>query len=84
MKKILAALGENPREVARLEQFRLTTPYMFSPRTFWTAFALKATEWHCFKSLMWQGVKMLDPRFFLEVMGSIRLRMSAKGAYHLE
>lgn len=82
--RILEALGENRREVVRFERFQLATPYLFSPRTFWTAFAIKATEWHCFKSLMWQGVKMLNPKFFIEVMGSIRLRMSAKGAYHLE
>ena len=84
VERILVELGENNREVARLERCRLTTPYMFSPRTFWTAFAIKATEWHCFKSLIWQGVKMLNPKFFLEVLGSIKLRMSEKGAYHLE
>lgn len=81
---VLRELGSNPREVRGLERARLTTPYMFSPRTFWTAFALKAVEWHSFKSLLWQGVKMLDPRFFMDVMRSIRRRMSEKGIYHLE
>jgi hypothetical protein len=57
---------------------------MFTPRTFWTAFAIKAREWHCFKSLLWQGLKMLNPKFFVEVMQSIRLRLSERGAYHLE
>lgn len=82
--EVLRQLGENRREVRRFEAGRLTTPYLFSPRTFWTAFGLKAREWHCFKSLIWQGVKMLNPKFFMEVMGSIRLRMSEKGIYHLE
>jgi hypothetical protein len=81
---ILAELGANPREVARFKAREGHTPYMFTPRTFWTAFAIKAMEWHCFKSLLWQGTKMLNPKFFLEVMGSIRLRMSEKGTYHLE
>lgn len=81
---ILNELGSNPREVARFASMQGQMPYMFSPQTFWTAFAFKAREWYCFKSLMWQGVKMLNPKFFIEVMGSIRLRMSEKGAYHLE
>ncbi|HYC72422.1 MAG TPA: hypothetical protein VEB66_14525 [Opitutaceae bacterium] len=81
---VLADLGGNAREVARFERARLTTPYLFSPRTFWTAFALKAREWHCFKSLLRQGVKMLNPRFFMDVMRSIRRRLSEKGIYHLE
>lgn len=84
IERVLRELGDNPREVKRLESARLTTPYLFSPRTFWTAFALKATEWHSFKSLLWQGLKMLDPRFFMDVMRSIRRRMSEKGIYHLE
>lgn len=84
VRRILEALGENRREVAGLAAQDGLTPYMFTPRTFWTAFAIKATEWHCFKSLMWQGVKMLNPKFFMDVMRSIRKRMSSKGVYHLE
>ena len=84
IRRILDELGENRREVRRFESWKLSTPYMFSPRTFWTAFAIKATEWHSFKSLLWQGVKMLNPKFFLDVMRSIRLRLSEKGLYHLE
>jgi hypothetical protein len=81
---VLQALGTSPREVARFAAKEGRTPYLFTPRTFWTAFAIKALEWHCLKSLMWQGVKMLNPRFFMEVMGSIRVRMSEEGAYHLQ
>ncbi len=84
IERVLAALGTNQREVARLEAKEGRTPYMFTPRTFWTAFAYKALEWHCFKSLAWQGAQMLNPKFFLEVMKSIRLRMSEKGIYHQE
>lgn len=84
IERVMESLGTNPREAARLEAKEGRTPYMFTPRTFWTAFAFKALEWHCFKSLMWQGLKMLNPKFFIEVMRSIRLRMSEKGAYHLE
>lgn len=84
VRRVLQALGSNTREVRRFEAKEGRTPYMFSPRTFWTAFAAKAMEWHCFKSLTRQGVKMLNPKFFMEVMGSIRLRMSERGTYHLE
>ena len=84
IERVMESLGTNPREAARLEAKEGRTPYMFTPRTFWTAFAFKAVEWHCFKSLLWQGAKMLNPKFFIEVMRSIRLRMSEKGAYHLE
>lgn len=78
---LLEKLGGNTRETERFTAQGLKTPYMFSPRTFWTAFALKATEWHSFRSLMWQGVKMLNPTFFKDVMRSIRLRLSDKGLY---
>jgi hypothetical protein len=84
VQRILDELGSNSREVARFKANEGRTPYMFSPRTFWSAFAIKALEWHCFKSLVWQGVKMLNPKFFIEVIRSIRLRMSEKGIYHLE
>lgn len=82
--EILRQLGENRREVRRFEQFRLTTPYLFSPRTFWTAFLCKCNEWHSIRSLLVQGLKMLNPKFFMDVMRSIRRRMSEKGIYHLE
>lgn len=84
VEELLRKLGRNGREVERFERFGLVTPYLFSPRVFWTAFAHKAREWHCFKSLIRQGLHMLDPRFFLDVMRSIRRRMSEKGIYHLE
>jgi hypothetical protein len=81
VQRILDDLGANQREVGRFKAKEGCTPYMFSPRTFWTAFGIKAREWHCFKSLVWQGVKMLNPRFFIDVMRSIRLRLSEKGTY---
>lgn len=84
VERVLSALGENRREVGRFAEREGKTPYLFSPRTFWTAFALKAQEWYCFRSLIRQCVKMLDPRFFMDVLRSIRLRMSERGAYHLE
>jgi len=84
VERVLQALGANHRERARFEAKEGRTPYMFAPRTFWTAFAIKALEWHCFKSLVWQAVKMLNPKFFMEVIASIRLRLSEEGTYHLE
>ena len=84
VERLLEQLGSNPREVARFSAKLGLTPYMFTPRTFWTAFVMKAQEWHCFKSLVRQGVKMLNPVFFLDVMRSLRRRLSEKGLYHLE
>jgi hypothetical protein len=84
VEKLLKALGTNQREVVRFNAEEGRTPYMFSPRTFWTAFAIKALEWHCFKSLLRQGAKMLNPKFFLDVVRSLRNRMSERGAYELQ
>lgn len=81
---ILARFGWNERECRRFEAHGNATPYMFSPQTFWTAFAHKCAEWHSLRSLGVQGVKMLNPAFFVDVMRSIRKRMSEKGVYHLE
>jgi hypothetical protein len=81
IQEIIDRLGANEREVSIFARREGQTPYMFSPRTFWTAFAYKTLEWHSFKSLMWQGSKMLNPKFFMDVMRSIKLRMSEKGAY---
>jgi len=77
-------LGVNKKEVERFIQHANITPYLFSGRTFWLSFLQKTNDWYSFKSLLWQGSKMLNPKFFVEVMGSIKHRFSEKGAYHLE
>ncbi len=84
VQRILGELGDNKREVTRFAGCDGRTPYMFAPRTFWSAFAFKALEWHSFKSLMRQGFRMLNPKFFIDVVRSIRIRLSNEGIYHLE
>lgn len=81
---ILKQLGKNHAERRRFAATGNLTPYLFSPRTFWTTFAYKSLEWYSFRSLMVQAAKMCNPRFFMDVMKSIRRRLSEKGAYHLE
>lgn len=83
LQTILDLLGRNQRE-QRLFAARQNTPYMFSPKTFWQTFLYRSMEPYSFKSLMVQGGMMLNPRFALDVMNSIRHRMSEKGTYHLE
>jgi hypothetical protein len=84
VRNILERLGHNGRELANFDLKGGRMPYMFTPRTFWSAFARKATEWYCFRSLVVQMFKMLNPKFSLDVLRSIRLRMSEQGTYHLE
>lgn len=79
---VLNALGRNKAEVRCFEGYNLQAPYLFSPKTFWTAFGLKLFEWHSLKSLFVQGFKMLNPHFFWDVVCSLRKRLSEKGAYH--
>lgn len=51
------------------------------PALVWSAFAIKATERYFLKRLLWWGVKMLNPRFFMELMRPIPLLLSEKGMY---
>jgi hypothetical protein len=60
------------------------TPYMFSPRTFWLTFLNKIKDNAALKSLFVQGLHMLNPVFFMDVMVSLKNRFSEKGIYHLE
>lgn len=84
IRMILNNIGENPGEVKRFQQKGEITPYLFSPKVFWLTFLNKATELYCFKSLMVQMFKMLNPIFFVDVIKSLRKRFSKKGVYHLE
>ena len=57
---------------------------MFSPRTFWITFLHKIKDNAALKSLFVQGLHMLNPVFFMDVMASLKNRFSEKGTYHLE
>jgi hypothetical protein len=84
VRRLIAVLGSNRSEVAGLAARDWQTPYLLTPRTFCIAFAIKATDWHCFKSLLWQGVKMLNPKSYIDVMRPIMRRMGEKSVYYLE
>jgi hypothetical protein len=82
--KILDGIGRNEKELARFIQMGEITPYMMSPKTFWLTFIDKIYDPAAFKSLIVQGLHMLNPIFFFDVMRSLKNRFSEKGTYHPE
>jgi len=85
--KITNILNRISRNVSELERFIArgeTTPYMISPKTFWQTFGDKIYDPAAFKSLITQGLHMLNPVFFFDVMRSLKNRFSERGTYHLE
>jgi hypothetical protein len=84
VRTILDQLGDNPREVSLFVRHGHETPYLFSQRTFWISFLQKTLELYCFKSLLLQIVKMTNPVFFIDVVKSLKKRLSERGVYHLE
>ena len=82
--QVLDQWGRNPYEIERFRKMGAETPYMFSPRTFWTTFLHKLHDNAALASLLNQGIHMLNPIFFLDVMISLKNRFSEKGTYHLE
>jgi hypothetical protein len=85
--KISQLLDKWYRNEYELERFKKgggETPYMISPKTFWISFLLKMKDNAALKSLFRQGLHMLNPVFFMDVMKSLRNRFSEKGVYHLE
>lgn len=76
--------GRNPYELERFRKMGEETPYMFSPRSFWTTFLHKIRDNAALASLLIQGVHMLNPIFFFDVMKSLKNRFSEHGTYHLE
>jgi hypothetical protein len=84
VQKILLAFGQNGRELVLFQRKSNSTPYLFSQNTFWLCLFQKATELYCFRSLLIQFLRMLYPPFFIQVVRSLRNRLSEKGIYHLE
>ena len=81
---LLERWGRNRAELERFKNSGMETPYMISPRTFWLTFFDKVHDKAAQKSLLVQGVHMLNPVFFVDVMRSLKNRFSEKGTYHLE
>jgi len=67
--KMLDHWGRNQGELERFKESGAETPYMFSP---------------ALQSLYVQGLHMLNPVFFFDVVRSLKNRFSEKGIYHLE
>ena len=74
----------NDFELDRVRKMGEKTPYMFSPKTFWMTFLSKIQDNAALKSIFVQGFHMLNPVFFMDVIRSLRSRLSEKGTYHLE
>ena len=82
--RILDRIKRNDQELARFINKGEITPYMISPKTFWQTFIDKIFDPAAFRSLIIQGLHMLNPIFFFDVMRSLKNRFSEKGTYHLE
>lgn len=81
---LLEHWGRNYWELERFKHSGMETPYMISPRTFWHTFYDKLHDNAALKSLVVQGMHMLNPIFFADVCRSLKNRFSEKGTYHLE
>ncbi len=84
IRQLLNHWGRNSYELERFKRMGEETPYLFSPRTFWITFFRKSADRAALKSLFNQGLHMLNPIFFIDVMRSLKNRFSEKGTYHLE
>jgi hypothetical protein len=84
VKNLLDHWGRNYFELERFKNRGEETPYLFSPKTFWMTFVQKIHDQSALKSLFSQGIHMLNPVFFVDVMKSLRNRLSERGTYHLE
>ena len=81
---LLKRWGRNDFELNQFKQQGCEMPYLFSPKTFWKTFFHKSHDQSALKSLFVQGIHMLNPLFFADVVKSLRNRFNDKGTYHLE
>ena len=81
---LLDGWGRNTYELSRFIASGEETPHMFSPRTFWITFSHKLKDPSALRSLLLQGLHMLNPVFFADVTRSLKNRFSEKGTYQLE
>ena len=81
---LLNRWGRNSQELERFKARGETTPYMISPKTFWLTFFDKIHDKAALKSLIVQGIHMLNPVFFFDVLLSLKNRFTERGTYHLE
>jgi len=84
IRRLLDHWGRNEYELERFKQKGEETPYLFSPKIFWTTFRYKIRDNVALKSLFTQGLHMLNPIFFADVAKSLKNRFSERGTYHLE
>jgi len=82
--ELLDHWGRNEREVQRFTNTGMETPYLFSPKVFWTTCINKLRDPSFTRGLFSQVLHMLNPIFFIDVVKSLKNRMSERGTYHLE
>lgn len=82
--KILKLINKNEFETSRFEKLDRQTPHLFSKRLFAQCFFRKLSEWYSLKTALWQLLNLFNPKFFLDVINSIRLRLGEKSVYNLE
>jgi len=84
LKSLLDGWGRNKWETRQFVKAGMETPYLFTPKTFWQTGLSKFGDPAFVKSLFVQGIHMMNPVFFADVMVSLKRRFSEKGTYHLE
>jgi len=82
--ELIKEFGINKYEKNKLVFNDYKLPHMFSPKTFWITFLYKLKDPYSRKSLSVQLLKMLNPIFMIDVLKSIKNRLSEEGVYHLE
>lgn len=84
LEMLLASVGPDQRQVQRFAKAGGQAPFMYSIGTFFSAFFEKLKDPYCLRTLGTQFFRMLDPRFFIDVIRSLRRRLSSEGTYHQE
>lgn len=84
IERVLDKWGRSQMETERFIQMGMESPYLFSTWLFWKAATEKVKDTVFLKSLLVQGMHMMNPLFFLDVVVSLKRRFSERGVYHME
>jgi len=81
LKRVLNAVGEDQSEIKEFERQDLVTPYKYRFMTFLEAFLERALDKRGLQSFLVQGLHMLNPLFFKDVLRVV-WKKQKEGTYH--
>jgi hypothetical protein len=84
LRQLTDRVGTDVNEVRRFLATGCSLPYLFSRQLFWRSFAGKLREWYSFRTALIQAAHLIDPRFLVDVIRSIRMRMGSESVYKAE